>query len=87
MADITIAWNRCSFEPAVLVPIVLVCLLYDLGALRWPVPNAAQIGDAYALVARGALDQFPVAWNHPFVPARAATRQTHTGSSGRSSVT
>ncbi len=33
-----VAWNRWSFEPAVLLPVLLVCLLYGLGAWRRQAP-------------------------------------------------
>jgi putative membrane protein len=39
-----IVWNRWSLEPAVVIPIVIVCLLYGVGALRRRAPlSAAQL--------------------------------------------
>ena len=44
MAVAAVAWNRWSVEPAVILPIVLVCLAYALGALRRRAPlSAAQL--------------------------------------------
>ncbi len=44
MAVAAIDWNRWSLAPAVFVPIVLICLLYGLGALRRSAPpTAAQL--------------------------------------------
>jgi putative membrane protein len=47
-----IAWNRWSFEPAVIIPIVLVCLAYGLGALRRRAPlSTAQLWRHLSFVA------------------------------------
>lgn len=41
MAVAAVAWYRWSFEPAVIIPIALVCLAYGLGALRRRAPLSA----------------------------------------------
>ena len=45
MAVAAVAWNRWSFAPALVIPIVLVCLLYGLGMWRRrpAPPSAAQL--------------------------------------------
>jgi putative membrane protein len=52
LAVAAIAWNRWSFEPAVIIPIVLVCLAYGLGALRRRAPlSTAQLWRHLSFVA------------------------------------